>query len=71
MTLADERYRAVQNARNFLRDLLDPKKTPKVPLTVRRQARSVLKHFPGEYDMEIVANENQGIFDIPKEKKTR
>lgn len=49
MTLPDERLRALIAARNFLRDLLDPKKTPRVPLDVRRRARSVLKHYPDSY----------------------
>ena len=52
MTLPDERYRAVNNAREFLRSLLDPKKTPKVPKKVRKEAYWVLKHFPSEYDMQ-------------------
>lgn len=65
MTLPDERYRAVQNARNFLMDLLNPKKTPKVPRNIRLMARSVLKHFPSEFEMALVANEMQGVFDLP------
>lgn len=52
MTLPDERTRAVRSAREFLRDLLDAKKTPKVPLDVRRRAYRVLKHFPREYDLD-------------------
>lgn len=53
MTMPDERYRAIERAREFLRDLLDPKKTPKVPRHVRQQAYCVLKHFPGEFDMFV------------------
>jgi hypothetical protein len=55
MTLADERYRAVNSAREFLRSLLDPKKTPKVPRKVRQQAYSVLKHYIWEMDLEKLA----------------
>lgn len=61
-TLPDERYRAVKYAREFMRDLLDPKKTPKVPLDVRRRARSVLRHFPGDFDMDQAAKKAKDIF---------
>lgn len=62
MTLPDERLRAVNAAREFLRDLLDPKATPKVPRAVRQQAYRVLKHFPGEWDMEKVADRIPSLF---------
>ena len=52
MTLPNERRNSINRARDFLRDLLDPKKTPRVPRSIRQEARSVLKHFPGEYHME-------------------
>lgn len=55
MTLPDERYRAVTYARDFLRSLLDPKQTPKVPRKVREQAYRVLRHFPADYEMELTA----------------
>ena len=38
MTLPDERYRSLIQARNFLLSLLDPKATPRVPNSVRKQA---------------------------------
>lgn len=46
MTLPDERTRAVLAAADFLSDLLDPKKTPKVPSEIRERARRVLRHHP-------------------------
>ena len=52
MTLPDERFRSLRHAREFLRSLLDRQATPRVPLEVRRQARSVLKHYPGDFDLE-------------------
>lgn len=52
MTLPDERARAVDWAREFLRDLLNPKATPKVPRAIRQRAASTLKHFPSPLDME-------------------
>jgi hypothetical protein len=51
MTIPIERTRAVQYAQDFLRELLDPKKTPKVPREIRRRAYIVLKHFPGYLDL--------------------
>lgn len=51
MTLPFERKLAIKNTREFLKSLLDPKKTPKVPLELRKQARSLLKHYPSDFDM--------------------
>ena len=52
MTLPDERYRALQWAEQFLEDLMDPSKTPRVPREIRSRARSVLRHYPGTYYRE-------------------
>lgn len=52
MTLPHERYRSVNQTREFLYELLDPKKTPRVPKAIRQQARHCLRHYPGAYDME-------------------
>lgn len=62
MTVPRERSQAVQNTREFLRSLLDPKKTPKIPKSVRKQAYWCLKHFPGDYEILIVAREVPEIF---------
>lgn len=55
MSLPDEKYRAVNNAREFLRSLLNSKLTPRVPKSVRKEAYCVLKHFPWEMDIEKLA----------------
>lgn len=55
MTLPDERYRAIKNAREFLRSLLDPKLTPKVPKKIRKEAYYVLKHYIWDMDLEEIA----------------
>lgn len=52
MTVPDERYSAIKRTREFLYELLDPKKTPRVPSVVRNQAYWCLRHFPTEMDME-------------------
>jgi hypothetical protein len=55
MTLPDERYRALKWAESFMQDLLDPAKTPRVPRSVRAQARAVLRHYPGSYYIDELA----------------
>lgn len=50
MTTKEERSRALVIAEAFLIDLLDPKKTPRVPSQVRERARNCLKHYPGMSD---------------------
>ncbi len=52
MTLPDERYRAIVKARDFLRDLMDPKKTPRIPKAIRHRAYWCLRHFPCELHLE-------------------
>lgn len=52
MTLPSERYNAVRRTRDFLRQLLDPKVTPKVPKNIRNQASALLKHYPGDMDLK-------------------
>ena len=56
MTLPYERTRAVNMAHSFMRDLLDPKKTPRVPKAIRTQALYVLRHYPSEHEMGIISS---------------
>ena len=65
MTLPDERYRAVLAAERFLTDLLDRSKTPRVPGEIRRQARAVLRHYPGKWDMDRAAHTSPEVFASP------
>jgi len=62
MTLPFERKRAVTNTEQFLKGLLDPKKTPRVPSNVRREAASLLKHYPRAQEMEMVGEKVPDIF---------
>lgn len=62
MTMPNERRWAVNNTRRFLVDLLDPKKTPRVPKEIRKEAYRCLKHYPGDYYMEIAAEQAPDIF---------
>jgi hypothetical protein len=63
MTLPDERYRAVLNTEKFLKDLLDPKKTPRVPKDIRKQAYWCLRHYPSKYHMDIVGSVATSVFE--------
>jgi hypothetical protein len=66
MTLPDERTRAVLNAQRFLRDLLDPKKTPRVPRKIRKAAGWALKHFPSSFDLGEAAEKAPDVFAKPE-----
>lgn len=69
MTLPDERSRAVANAQQFLFDLLDPKKTPKVPKAIRQRAGRILKHYPGVYYLNQSADTLPDIWgEVPKKE---
>ena len=63
MTMPDERYRAVVNTAQFLKDLCDPAKTPRVPRDVRRQASWCLRHYPGTWDMDRAAHACPEVFE--------
>jgi hypothetical protein len=63
MTLPDERYRAIMYAKSFCEDLLDPRKTPRVPKDIRRRALGVLRHFPDEYYLSMLAEARPDIIE--------
>jgi hypothetical protein len=65
MTLPDERYRAVRSAEQFLRDLCDPSKTPRVPKRLRQQASSILRHYPSTWDMDVASHCTPTVFESP------
>ena len=54
MTLPDERYRAVKWAEGFLKRLAG-EGFDRVPKAVRDEARSILRHYPSDYDMNRAA----------------
>lgn len=53
MSTFEEEKRSIEQVRQFLFDLLDPKKTPKVPRNIRMRARQVVKHYPIMLDMFV------------------
>ena len=61
MTLPDERYRAVKTAAQFLARLAGGD-LPRVPKAVRDEARSILRHYPLEYDMKKTCQTSPDIF---------
>jgi hypothetical protein len=56
MTLPDERYRALKQGKKLLEELCDPGKTPRVPSLIRDKARTALRHYPNEYELERIAD---------------
>jgi len=59
MTLPDERYRAVVQTIQFLTDVCN---TPRVPKVIKQQARSLLRHYPSEWDMKRAAEQAPSVF---------
>jgi hypothetical protein len=68
MTLPDERYRAVVQTQRFLLEILT---TPRVPKTIKDQARACLRHYPSDYDMSIAAEGAPEVFQKRMEDVTR
>ena len=69
MTLPDERLRALKKARRFLFSLLDPSQTPKVPKTIRKEASSVLKHFPFDYQLDKLAEIDPDNYELKNNRE--
>ena len=67
MSLPRERTNSIKQARDFLRDLLDPKKTPRIPKEIRRRAYSALRHFPTDLDVGYAADGAPGVFGHPED----
>jgi hypothetical protein len=43
-------------------DLCNPRITPRVPREIRDRARSLLKHYPTDLDMEEASNQAPAVF---------
>lgn len=50
-------------AKQFCEDLLDTKKTPRVPRDIRRRALGVLRHFPDDYYLSMLAEARPDILE--------
>ena len=66
MTLPDERYRAVKWAEGFLKRLAGGD-IPRVPKAVRDEARSILRHYPSDWDMNRAAEWAPEVFQVRME----
>lgn len=44
---------AILQTKDFLNELLSAEETPSVPDTVRREARRLLRHFPGLMELDL------------------
>ena len=67
MTLPYERTNAIQNTELFLLELMDPKKTPRVPKEIRQRARSLLKHYPGQFYIGLASEKAPEAFGPPRD----
>jgi hypothetical protein len=55
MTLPDERYRSIQAAGDLLlRIAAHPHLTKGVPKSLREEAASILRHYPGQWDLAVI-----------------
>ena len=61
MTLPDERYRSVKWAEGFLKRLAGGQYA-RTPKAVRDEARSILRHYPSDYDMNRAAEAAPEVF---------
>ena len=71
MTLPDERFRAVIAASNLLHDLLDSKKTPRVPKVIRQRALGALRHYPSYWDLDRAGQAAPDVFQAKIEDVQR
>ena len=62
MTLPDERYRSIMQAKRLLEELCSPSQTPRIAAGIRDRARGALRHYPSEYDMQRAATAAPEVF---------
>lgn len=62
MTLPDERYRAVMQAKQLLTDLAYPELTPRMTKRLRQRARDILRHYPMEFELQMAAEAAPAVF---------
>ncbi len=68
MTVPNERTNAVKHTRSFLLDLTNPQKTPRIPKAIRQRALSLLRHYPNDYEMDTIADREDGTNAFPNIK---
>ena len=60
--MPSERSFAIHNTQQFLFDMLDPKKTPRVPRAIREKCRRLLRHYPSSFWLDTAAKTAPDIF---------
>ncbi len=63
MTTPEDRYRSLKQSRKLLEELCDPGKTPRVPSIVRDRARSILRHYPNDQELDKMVETNPEILE--------
>ena len=69
MTIPRERTHSVQNVRDFLRDLADPRQTARIPKQIRIRAVRLLKHYPGTFELAQSAEALSDVWGEPRPDK--
>lgn len=69
MTIPEERTRAIKEAERFLLKIADSFRTPRIPSEIRREALSVLRHYPNDYHMAKAVQKAPEIFGDYVENK--
>lgn len=62
MTLPDERYRAVMQAKQLLTELAYPELTPRMTKKLRQRAQTILRHYPMEFELQMAAEAAPAVF---------
>jgi hypothetical protein len=62
--MPDERYRALVEGMKLIEDLLIPHVTPRVPTHIRERARWVMRHYPSQHDLEVLAEKAPNYFAL-------
>lgn len=55
MTTPHERTRALEQAKEILDAILSSEEWPDLPVELRQQARTVLRHYPGQRDLRVLS----------------
>jgi hypothetical protein len=63
MTLPDERYRSLKQGKKLIEELCDPGKTPRVPSIIRDRARAILRHYPSDYEVDVITDKCPELLD--------
>ena len=68
MTMPDERARAVIETKQFLKELCQ---NPSLPTDIREQAKSLLRHYPDEHDVKLLAELESHVFGSEPDERKR